>query len=135
MFKFSKSNKAAVLFLSLFILLLVVIFANVILNIMRSHSRLTHHQVSRIQGYYAAMAGVNYALEKLRLGQWGMGSYCLRNSNPTCLGTCPAGSTSVNEPDFPCTVSSVSITIGAMDPANNNLRPVTAEANYSYTGP
>jgi hypothetical protein len=131
MVKPSKSNKAAVLFLSLFVLLLVVIFANVILNIMRSHSRLTHHQVSRIQGYYAAMAGVNYALEKLRLGTWTVGTYCINNSGPDCPGPCLAGPTTVNEPDFPCSVTSVTVNIGSPD--GSGIYPVSAEANYRYT--
>lgn len=54
-------------------LLVVVILANVILSTILSQSRLTHHQISRIQAYYAAMAGMNYALEQLRLGNWHIG--------------------------------------------------------------
>jgi len=46
----------------------VVILANVVLSIISSQSRLTQHQVGRIQAYYAALAGMNYAYEMLRRG-------------------------------------------------------------------
>ncbi len=65
---FSNHKKGVVLLIVLGTLLVVASLATVILSLILSHSRLTHHQTSRIQAYYAAMAGVNYALEKLRIG-------------------------------------------------------------------
>ena len=66
---FSALNKRGiVLFIVLGTLLVVVSLATVILSLILSHSRLTHHQTSRIQAYYAALAGMNYALERLRSG-------------------------------------------------------------------
>ena len=65
-----KNNKGIVLFLVLSVIMLVIVLANIILMIVRSQSRLTHHQISRIRAYYAAQAGRNYALEMLRLGTW-----------------------------------------------------------------
>lgn len=62
-------NKKGIALLAVLVTLLVVVaLANVIMNITLSQSRLTLHKVSRIQAYYASTAGVNYALDKLRLG-------------------------------------------------------------------
>lgn len=62
-----RKRKGVVLFAVLGTILVVVFLTNVILTIIGSHSRLTHHQISRIQAYYAAWAGINFAYEKLRL--------------------------------------------------------------------
>jgi len=51
-------------------LLVVMVLANVVIRMMLSQSRLTRHQVGRIQAYYATWAGINYAIEQLRLGNW-----------------------------------------------------------------
>jgi len=50
----------------LVIILVVIALAQGVLSIILNQSRLTHHNVSRIGAYYAAMAGVNYALDRLR---------------------------------------------------------------------
>jgi len=64
------NNRGIVLFTVLAVIFIAVILANVLLSLVSSHSRFTHHQVSRIQAYYAGQAGMNYALEKLRTGDW-----------------------------------------------------------------
>ena len=66
-------KKAVVLFIVLVTIIMVVTFASVILSIMLNQFRLTHHQTSRIQAYYAAQAGVNYAIERLRT-DWTIGT-------------------------------------------------------------
>src|SRR3989338_4970543 len=63
-------KKGTALFIVLATILIIVVLANVILAIISSQSRLTHHQVSRIQAQYAAQAGLVYTLEQLRLGNW-----------------------------------------------------------------
>jgi len=70
------NKRGIALFLVLTMFLTVVILANAILTLMLSQSRLTHHQVSRIQAYYASMAGINYAYDKLRSGSWVAGTDC-----------------------------------------------------------
>lgn len=50
------------------IILVAVFLANVVLNIISSHPRLTHHQISRIQAYYAAWAGIGYAYDRMTAG-------------------------------------------------------------------
>jgi len=64
------NNKGVVLIIVLGTLLVVTIIGNIILSTIVSQSRLTHHQVSRIKAYYASQAGMNYAIEMLRLGNW-----------------------------------------------------------------
>ena len=70
MFKIRFEKKGVVLLIVLGMLLVVVSLVTVILSFILSHARLTHHQTSRIQAYYASMAGINYALEKLRVREW-----------------------------------------------------------------
>ena len=76
MFKIRFNKKGIVLFMVLGTLLVVVSLATVILSLILSHSRLTHHQTSRIQAYYAVLAGMNYGLENLRTGSWIVGTNC-----------------------------------------------------------
>jgi hypothetical protein len=124
MIKAFAEKKAVALFLTLFIILLVVILANIILNIMSSQSRLTHHQVSRIQAYYASMAGINAAIEQLRLGQW----------TTTPLNTpyklCKSSGCSIVDDKLPSVVKEVAITISAID-ASTGLREIKAKATYA----
>jgi hypothetical protein len=92
--KQKQDKKGVVLFIVIGTVFIAVFLANVVLSIITSHGRLTHHQVSRIQAYYACMAGVNYALEQLRTGAWNVAS-C---PNPNgCL---------VNENSFPASIRS-----------------------------
>ena len=72
---FSKTDKrGVVLFIVLMTIVIVSALASVVLSIMVSQARFTHHQTSRIQAYYASQAGVNYAIEQLRTGAWTAGS-------------------------------------------------------------
>jgi len=64
------NNKGVILFIVLATVMIVIVLAGVILSIISSQSRLTHHQVSRIKAYYAGKGIMNYALEKLRTGDW-----------------------------------------------------------------
>ena len=90
-----------VLFIVLGVLLVVVILSVAILEVIASHARLTHHQVSRIQAVYAGKAGLVYALEKLRVGTAGGGWN---------FASCTPGSPCTVPETFPSSVSSVKIT-------------------------
>jgi len=68
-----KKEKGFILFIVIATILLVVILSGVILGIISSQSRLTHHQVSRIRAYYAGKGIMNYSLEMLRRGTSGGG--------------------------------------------------------------
>jgi Tfp pilus assembly protein PilX len=68
-----KTNKrGVVLFVVLAIILVVAILSSVVLKAVTNQSRLTHHQVSRIQAYYAGKGVMNYALDMLRKGTWAL---------------------------------------------------------------
>jgi hypothetical protein len=73
-------RKSVALVLVLAILFSALLVAYITLVFFSSQSRLSHHQVSRIQAYYAGMAGINYAFEQLRRGAWGQGTYYLADS-------------------------------------------------------
>jgi hypothetical protein len=74
-------RKSVALVLVLFVLFSVLVVAHIVLIFFSSQSRLSHHQISRLQAYYAGMAGINYAFEQLRRGAWGEGTYYLADSN------------------------------------------------------
>ncbi|MCM8781147.1 MAG: hypothetical protein NC908_04415 [Candidatus Omnitrophica bacterium] len=97
MFNLRDFRRGIAFYLVLGVLLIVTVFATVIMNLMLSQARLTHHQISRIQAYYAAMAGINYALEMLRIGQW---TYTPVNSCPNPTGCL------INDSDFPPSIRS-----------------------------
>ena len=121
------SNRKGVLLLIVIgTILVVVTLSTVMLRIMLSQSRLTHHQVSRIQAQYAAKAGVIYALEKLRRNDdtcWSSGSY-IRIMRKSGAATCV-----VIEPNLPNSVSQVDITVGDLV---SGSRKISAKATYTY---
>ena len=120
MFRVRFHKRGVVLFIVLGTLLVVVSLATVILSLILSHARLTYHQTTRIQAYYAALAGMNLAREKLRTGTWTTGTYHL------CKSGC--SSPDVNDSDIPYDVT---ITINAPD--SNGIRPLSLTATYTYT--
>lgn len=62
------NRKGIILLVVLATVMVAIILANIILSTMSNQSRLTHHQVSRIQAYYASLAGMNLAYDHLRAG-------------------------------------------------------------------
>ena len=132
------NKKGVALYFVLAILLVVVILANIILNFITSQSRLTTHQVKRVQAYYAAQAGVNYALEQLRLNNlfWATPnatSYthkiCGSAYSAANAASCN-GAGNITEATFPPSINYVEITIGPLD-NNFNNRTVNATGNYT----
>jgi type II secretory pathway pseudopilin PulG len=129
------NRKGVALFMVLAMLLVVVILANVILNIVLNQARLTKHQASRIQAKYAAMAGVNYAIEALRIGLpsgWPIPVAGSPNQYDMCSGCI------VNESYLPSSIARVEITVAAS--ADCNPPPptgvpvcISARAIYTYT--
>lgn len=101
-------------------LLVTAILGTILLNFMSSQTRFTHHQVSRIQAYYAALAGMNYAYERLRTGTWAAGTDCTCLPPVICCGGPPAANScclATLDPNFaatfPHSVSDVEIGIVA----------------------
>ena len=126
MFKIRFKKKGVVLFIVLGMLLVVVSLATVILSLILSHARLTYHQTSRIQAYYAVLAGMNLARENLRNGTWTTGTYHL------CKSGC-SSPPDVNDWDIPYPVT---ITIGALGTSIDGVgRKIDLTVTYTYTAP
>lgn len=111
------NEKGIALFIVLMTVFIVVVLANVMLSLMSSHSRQTHHQVSRIKAYYADQAAMNLAIEQLRLGVWSTGAYTL----------CSAGC-DFNDPAISYPVNIVISTANA-----NGIRTINVTSNYIFT--
>jgi Tfp pilus assembly protein PilX len=83
------NKKGVILFIVLATILIIVLLSGVVLSIISSQSRLTHHKVSRIKAYYAGKAMMVYTFEKLRAGTWTLpatGSvYYACSSNYACI--------------------------------------------------
>lgn len=137
MFKKRASKKGIALFMVLATLFMVIILGSIMVAIIASQNRLTHHQVSRIQAYYAAMAGVNYAFESLRTGVWPLPGAGLFATHTLCSGCTNPGD--INEPDLPSSVQDVVIIIagpGAPIPGGCNPPagiPVCINATATFT--
>ena len=120
------NKKGMALLTVLVVLLIVVALANGMLSIMLNQSRLTHHNVSRIRAYYAAMAGVKLAYENLRTDSWAYNTtYCIN-----CT-TVPLANR-VADPAIPYEVM---IIIGTQSPGGggpSGTTPISATANYLY---
>jgi len=127
-------EKGIVLFIVLATIFIVILLASILLGIMSSQSRLTHHKTSRIQAYYAAMAGINYALEMIKSNNsdWIPSPDTVPNTRTrTLCRTCVAPE--VNEPDLPISIQQITITIGASGSGISGTRAVSATATYTYT--
>jgi len=123
------NNNGVALFLVLGTMLIVIVLAGIILSIISSQSRLTHHQVSRIQAYYAAQSGMVYAFDQLRRGTPGWSATVASTHNlptdsalpksivqPITIEIIPAGGTGSRCPNPPANSACVKI-----------------KTNYTYT--
>ena len=134
----SVNKKGVVLVMALMTLLVVLILANIILAIILSQSRLTHHQVSRIRAYYAALAGINYTIERLRTNTPGWEPPASGSINRKTI--CPAASgCDVPNSGLPYTVIVTIWPEGSDPPTSAHLlagvAPITATVDYTYTMP
>jgi Tfp pilus assembly protein PilX len=125
----NSNRKGVILFVVLGTIIVVAALSTVILRIMLSQTRLTHHQISRIQAQYAAKAGINYALEMLRTNDadWpATGEYTrvMRKSGST--------SPDFDEPDLPGSIDSVEITVYDPSTGPSGTRKLSAKAIYTY---
>lgn len=132
------NKKGIAIFMVLATILIVVVLANVVLAIISNQSRLTRHEVGRIQAYYAAQAGLVYALEMLRNGSWVYGSDCPNGSpclisdngfapyivgNQVAVIFCPSGSS--------CNVGTSTVDCRSPNPPPNDFC-VQSFVNYTY---
>ncbi|MFA6384495.1 MAG: hypothetical protein WCY10_03900 [Candidatus Omnitrophota bacterium] len=120
------SQKGMALYLVLAVLIVVVIIAGMFLNLVLSQARLTHHQVSRTQAYFAARMGMNYAIEMLSRNDPGWSSTSAFNYTICKSGTCDK-----NEPDLPPSIRNVTINVGDVE-IGSNIRPLNITVDYAY---
>ncbi|MBU0709913.1 MAG: hypothetical protein KJ793_04270 [Candidatus Omnitrophica bacterium] len=106
--KLNSQKSGVALLIALGTVLMVAILGLVFLRHISSSSSLTQHQVGRTQAYYAAKAGLNYAYDKLRKGEWQTTPvyYGILNDDPAL--SCPGTSGGcITEPEFPRTIEAV----------------------------
>ena len=134
-----KDNKAMAMLLVLVTIAVVMLLANIVLSTVVSQSRLTHHQVSRIQAYYAAQAGINYALDKLRRQDdtinWPIPASDEAAYTRRICRNCVAPD--IAELKLPLSINSVSVKVTPAGTANCNPPAgipvcVSATADYAY---
>jgi Tfp pilus assembly protein PilX len=147
------NKKGILLYIVIATIVIVIILGNIIMNIMLNQGRLTTHQLNRIQAYYAAMAGINLAYERLRNGNdanWPRPEILFNKSYTRCICrnascTCPNGGSSVVDPAFSPSINFVAITVtdvsATVPPAPMYCSPsapgittcIASSVNYIYT--
>ena len=132
-------RRGVILLMLLATILVGGILASVIANLITNQARFTHHQVSRVQAYYSALAAMNLAMENLRTGNWDNGCYAL------CNDATGGGETGCRHaPPLPLSCSSFldtvvdgeipyNITIVISPPDSNEIRRIDLAANFTYT--
>jgi Tfp pilus assembly protein PilX len=125
---FLPSRKGMALYLVLTILIVVILIAGMFLNLVLSQGRLTHHQVSRTQAYFAARMGMNYAVEMLSRNDSSWPSTGVYNRT-----ICRAAASACNktEPDLPLSIRSVTVYVGDVN-STTNVRPLNITVDYAY---
>lgn len=123
-----RNTSAIALLLVLVTIVVVVIVANAALRLMLNQYRLSHHQTSRVRAYYASLAGMNLALEKIRLNEWppspegGAITYGCING---CIDATPTY-TLIQDTDIPYNVQI------AIYPFQSGLSRIEIKTEYTY---
>ncbi|MGD0337065.1 MAG: hypothetical protein ABSB18_08235 [Candidatus Omnitrophota bacterium] len=99
-------------------IIVVTLLATVILRIFSSHYRLTNHNITRIQAYYAALAGVNHAMEMIRTRS----TPC--NTNTLC-------SYDLTDQSFPPAIANKTVRVNVTGITTNATIKVTVNYNAS----
>lgn len=139
-------KKGVILFIVLGVIIVTVTLATVILRNISNQSRLTHHNVTRIQAQYASKAGMVLAFDKLRRGDWAQDAtainyYCINgnvDSGVVCLETIPDTEIHCGDKNTPCNIQIAVcppvITAAPCDSASiNNTAMIKVKTDYTYT--
>lgn len=124
-----------VLFIVLAIFFIVILIGNFTMNLISSQSRLTHHNVSRIQAYYAAKGALNFAFEKLRRNDdayWPVPLAGAAYTRTMCRSGCD-----LDDPSLPAALGTVTIRIAdqgaaSCTPPAGSTTCISATAEYSF---
>ncbi len=131
MFKMINDKKGFALMVVLAFTIIIVIIAGTVLAILTSQGRLSEHQFRRTLAYYSANAGIQYALEMLRLGTTNFDGYtctCCDDPNSAC-DLSPDLELEQNNQTF-----TIVVHIGTETNAGDEFdgtRPVSATVQYS----
>jgi len=138
MFEIQLNKKGVVFFTVLITLLIVVTLAGVVVRTILNNARLTNHQISRAQAYYAGMAGINYASQMIRAGSWVVGTNCTSGCSIKTL----FDSNDFKPPIFATSTNDIVVTINASQSTNssapcynspNGAACVSVSVNYTYS--
>jgi len=108
MLKIGINKSGIALFIVLTTVIVVVLLGDITLKFIASQNTFSHESVRRIQAYYAAKAGMNYALENLRTRTWTFAP----NSCPNAAGCTickTGGGCTVNDDTFPASIQLVRV--------------------------
>lgn len=117
------NRRGAALIIVLTTVLIVAILAAVILGLILSNARISEHNLSRTKAYYAALAGMNLAQDRLRIGAWGTGTYTICNT--AGCGDDPV--TKVEDPDIPYNVTIQIFDPGTADDGSGRKLNITVD--------
>ncbi|MFA5004806.1 MAG: hypothetical protein WC561_01610 [Candidatus Omnitrophota bacterium] len=132
MIKSCPDKRGVALFITLAAVAIVIILANVVLNIMSTQGRLTHHQVSRIQAYYAAQAGMVYTMEMLKSGAWSADASNIRYAcHRSCIDSVAATYTIPTDADIPYNIQ---VTIYPLGSGISGTTRLDIKTDYTYSG-
>ncbi|MFH1269644.1 MAG: hypothetical protein ABIH75_01115 [Candidatus Omnitrophota bacterium] len=121
------AKRGLALIFALVTVLIVAILAIVVLSSIASHARLTNNIINRTRAYYAALAGMNLAVEKLRTGAWG------NNTNTTTYHLCKSNCTEPPDViDYDISYN-MTITIGALGSAPDLVGRIINITTDQYT--
>ncbi len=136
-------EKGIVLLIVLVTIFTVILLGNILMAIITSQSRSTHHQVSRIQAYYAAWAGVNYAYDSLRTGTVGWSIPASNQTYNHCLARdtvadCAGVARDITDNNIPISITWVRISVSGNAqpgcvPPSGIPACISATADYAYT--
>ena len=108
--------------------MITVLLAAVTLRFMLAQGRLDRHQINRIRAFYAAQAGMAYAMEMLRNGDWLVGGadqvFCFNDA------ACP-GVDVYDDPDIFFPVRITIHTRGEGPSTHPEVAPVTVFVDYN----
>ncbi len=115
------------------ILFVIVALANIILGTMLSQSKLTHHQVTRVQAYYAALGCANYAYQKLLLNNdvtWPRTPVPYTKSFCSSVGVAPCTYT---DNELPASINKIYVTVRQDTAGRPGILQIDAQAVFTNT--
>lgn len=126
------NKKGIALYLVLATLVVIIILANIVLGLVSNQSRFAFHQTSRIQAYYAAQMGVNYAMDRLisnDINWTSAAAFSKKICRTNGVGCFTNGN--ITESSLPSFINSVNINITSPDPATG-IRTISVNVMYTY---